>query len=103
MNVLKYARNYKKKIEDLVDEKKQRLVVKEASKLAELKKRRIALEGRDKILAIRDQEKARIKQAKEKLRKKTTAYKVIKAIQKHAKNVKKEKSFGKLEPGTMFR
>jgi hypothetical protein len=108
MNIFNIIQNKKKEIVKYKDEQQQKKAIRTAQTLKELKARRQALEGREKIYKLEEKEKEKINKAQQNLRKRTPAYRVINAIkdnlkEKQKRNMKKgSNNFGNMSLGGDF-
>lgn len=89
MNVFKKIKEAKSKAMDYRDKVQQQKAIRTAEQLKELKKQRIAKEGRVRIYEAKEQEEMKLKKANMNLRKRTPAYRVADAIKSKLKESKK--------------
>lgn len=108
MNIFKKIQQTKKEIIDFRDKQQQKRAVATANSLKELKEKRQALEGREKIYMIEEKEKEKINKLQQNLKKRTPAYRIANAIrdnlrEKQKQNMKKGSSgFGNMSIGQNF-
>ena len=92
MNIFKKIQEKKDKVYAYRNKLEQDRAIKTVEQLKELKKQRIATEGRAKIYELKDREQMKLNKAKESLRKRTPTYRVVDAIKQKLKENKARSS-----------
>ena len=99
MNIFKKVKQSREKFKKFQNEREQQKAIRTAERLKELKKKRLALEGRAKIYETEEKEKAKLKKVQQNLRKRTPLYRIGHAVKDQIKkNKSKKKKMGTL-PG----